>query len=130
MELSIPFRLASADQLHTPFTNYVKGYQGLLDYVWWVGGVGVLDLLSASTSACACIFDFCLVCVGHHAPSANHMKGYQGLLDYIWWVGGLMCLHHLFASLSYLPSHLQPSAICGWVPPPLPRCVKGVSGTA
>ena len=27
-------RLRSADGLRTPFTNYVQGYQGLLDYIW------------------------------------------------------------------------------------------------
>ena len=32
--LASPFELASADGLRTEFTNYVKGYQGLLDYVW------------------------------------------------------------------------------------------------
>jgi hypothetical protein len=34
VELSLPFKLAPADGLRTPFTNHVKGYQGLLDYVW------------------------------------------------------------------------------------------------
>lgn len=33
--LSIPFQLRSADGLQTPFTNYVRGYSGLLDYVWF-----------------------------------------------------------------------------------------------
>ena len=32
--LEVPFRLAAADGLRTPFTNFVRGYQGLLDYVW------------------------------------------------------------------------------------------------
>lgn len=31
---SMPCSLRSADDLRTPFTNYVKGYQGLLDYIW------------------------------------------------------------------------------------------------
>ncbi|PSC75583.1 2, 5 -phosphodiesterase 12 [Micractinium conductrix] len=35
VELDIPFRLRSADGLRTPFTNYVQGYQGLLDYIWY-----------------------------------------------------------------------------------------------
>ena len=34
VDLEIPFRLAAADALRTPFTNHVKGYQGLLDYIW------------------------------------------------------------------------------------------------
>ena len=34
VELEIPFQLASADRLRSPFTNYVRGYQGLLDYIW------------------------------------------------------------------------------------------------
>lgn len=34
VDLTIPFRLAPADCLRTPFTNHVKGYQGLLDYIW------------------------------------------------------------------------------------------------
>lgn len=33
--LSIPFQLCSADGLQTPFTNYVRGYSGLLDYIWF-----------------------------------------------------------------------------------------------
>ena len=33
--LSIPFQLRSADDLQTPFTNYVRGYCGLLDYMWY-----------------------------------------------------------------------------------------------
>ena len=35
VELHIPFTLASADGLTTDFTNYVRGYKGALDYVWW-----------------------------------------------------------------------------------------------
>ncbi|KAL4445318.1 hypothetical protein ABPG77_011143 [Micractinium sp. CCAP 211/92] len=35
VDLQIPFSLRSADDLRTPFTNYVKGYQGLLDYIWY-----------------------------------------------------------------------------------------------
>lgn len=34
-DLSSPFVLCSADELKTPFTNYVRGYTGLLDYVWY-----------------------------------------------------------------------------------------------
>jgi 2',5'-phosphodiesterase len=34
LDLSIPVRLASADGLQTAFTNYVRGYNGALDYVW------------------------------------------------------------------------------------------------
>ena len=34
LDLSIPVRLASADGLRTAFTNYVRGYNGALDYVW------------------------------------------------------------------------------------------------
>ena len=33
--LSIPFQLRSADELQSPFTNYVRGYCGLLDYIWY-----------------------------------------------------------------------------------------------
>lgn len=33
--LSVPFQLRSADGLQTPFTNYVRGYSGLLDYIWY-----------------------------------------------------------------------------------------------
>ena len=33
--LSVPFQLRSADDLQTPFTNYVRGYCGLLDYMWY-----------------------------------------------------------------------------------------------
>ena len=32
--LSIGIDLQSADNLQTPFTNYVRGYSGLLDYIW------------------------------------------------------------------------------------------------
>jgi mRNA deadenylase 3'-5' endonuclease subunit Ccr4 len=38
VDLELPFSLRPADELRTPFTNHVKGYQGLLDYIWWVGG--------------------------------------------------------------------------------------------
>ena len=34
-DLSSPFQLRSADCLATPFTNYVRGYAGLLDYIWY-----------------------------------------------------------------------------------------------
>ncbi len=34
VDLTIPFQLQTADGMRTPFTNYVKGYQGLLDYIW------------------------------------------------------------------------------------------------
>ena len=33
--LSIPYQLRSADDLQSPFTNYVRGYSGLLDYIWY-----------------------------------------------------------------------------------------------
>lgn len=33
--LSIPYKLRSADDLRSPFTNYVRGYSGLLDYIWY-----------------------------------------------------------------------------------------------
>ncbi len=35
ISLSIPYQLRSADDLHSPFTNYVRGYSGLLDYIWY-----------------------------------------------------------------------------------------------
>eukprot|EP00884_Botryococcus_braunii_P003659 jgi/Botrbrau1/13294/Bobra.27_2s0014.1 len=35
LHLTIPFSLASADSLETDFTNYVRGYRGCLDYVWY-----------------------------------------------------------------------------------------------
>jgi 2',5'-phosphodiesterase len=34
VDLALPFRLAPADGLATPFTTWVRGYGGLLDYVW------------------------------------------------------------------------------------------------
>ena len=36
--LTTPFRLASADDLQTPFTTYCQGYVGLLDFVWFEPG--------------------------------------------------------------------------------------------
>ena len=35
VDLSLPWALAAADDLKSGFTNYVKGYQGLLDYIWY-----------------------------------------------------------------------------------------------
>ena len=35
MDLASPFALRSADGMEPEFTNYVRGYQGLLDYVWY-----------------------------------------------------------------------------------------------
>ena len=35
MDLTSPFALRSADGMEPEFTNYVRGYQGLLDYVWY-----------------------------------------------------------------------------------------------
>lgn len=32
--LATGLHLRSADNLQTPFTNYVRGYSGLLDYIW------------------------------------------------------------------------------------------------
>ena len=35
LDLTSPFSLESADGMEPEFTNYVKGYEGLLDYVWY-----------------------------------------------------------------------------------------------
>ena len=35
MHLRVPYQLRSADGLRYPFSNYVRGYTGLLDYVWF-----------------------------------------------------------------------------------------------
>ena len=37
-DLAAPFVLRSADGLASAFTNYVRGYAGLLDYVWYQPG--------------------------------------------------------------------------------------------
>ena len=34
IDITIPFHLAPSDGLATPYTNHVRGYAGLLDYVW------------------------------------------------------------------------------------------------
>ena len=35
VHLKVPYQLQSADGLRYPFSNYVRGYTGLLDYVWF-----------------------------------------------------------------------------------------------
>ena len=35
VHLRAPYQLRSADDLQYPFSNYVRGYTGLLDYVWY-----------------------------------------------------------------------------------------------
>ncbi|KXZ48132.1 hypothetical protein GPECTOR_30g228 [Gonium pectorale] len=35
IDLTLPYRLRSADDLATPYTNYTSGYKALLDYVWY-----------------------------------------------------------------------------------------------
>ena len=35
VHLRAPYRLRSADDLKYPFSNYVRGYTGLLDYIWY-----------------------------------------------------------------------------------------------
>eukprot|EP00803_Ostreobium_quekettii_P002086 evm.model.scf_565.5 EVM.evm.TU.scf_565.5 scf_565:12776-26338(-) len=35
VDVAIPFKLRSADGLETPFTNYVRHYCALLDYIWY-----------------------------------------------------------------------------------------------
>jgi len=35
VQLRAPYQLRSADDLQYPFSNYVRGYTGLLDYVWY-----------------------------------------------------------------------------------------------
>ncbi|MEW5308605.1 MAG: hypothetical protein WDW38_000550 [Sanguina aurantia] len=35
LDLTNPFKLRSADDLKTPYTNYTSGYKALLDYVWY-----------------------------------------------------------------------------------------------
>ena len=35
VDLDSPFDLSTADDMITEFTNYVQGYQGLLDYIWY-----------------------------------------------------------------------------------------------
>ena len=35
MDLTSPFSLQSADGMEPEFTNYVRGFQGLLDYIWY-----------------------------------------------------------------------------------------------
>ena len=39
IDLTAPFSLAAADRLRSNVTNYVDGYSGLLDYVWYEEGV-------------------------------------------------------------------------------------------
>jgi 2',5'-phosphodiesterase len=38
LDLELPFALAAADNLRSNVTNYVRGYEGLLDYVWYQPG--------------------------------------------------------------------------------------------
>lgn len=38
IDLELPFALAAADNLRSNVTNYVRGYEGLLDYVWYQPG--------------------------------------------------------------------------------------------
>lgn len=35
VDIAAPFKLRSADDLATPYTNYTSGYKALLDYVWY-----------------------------------------------------------------------------------------------
>lgn len=35
VHLRTPYQLRSADNLQYPFSNYVRGYTGMLDYVWY-----------------------------------------------------------------------------------------------
>ena len=35
VHLRAPYRLRSADDLELPFSNFVRGYTGLLDYIWY-----------------------------------------------------------------------------------------------
>ena len=35
IHLRAPYQLRSADDLKYPFSNYVRGYTGLLDYIWY-----------------------------------------------------------------------------------------------
>ena len=35
VHLRAPYHLRSADDLQYPFSNYVRGYTGLLDYIWY-----------------------------------------------------------------------------------------------
>jgi hypothetical protein len=51
LELRIPFSLASADNLETAFTNYVRGYKGCLDYVWYARVPHALVSLASSTTS-------------------------------------------------------------------------------
>ena len=50
VHLRAPFRLRSADDLKYPFSNYVRGYTGLLDYVWYEP-----DQLEVQVSRSLCI---------------------------------------------------------------------------
>lgn len=38
IDLELPFALAAADKLRSNVTNYVRGYEGLLDYIWYQPG--------------------------------------------------------------------------------------------
>jgi 2',5'-phosphodiesterase len=38
IDLELPFALAAADNLRSNVTNYVRGYEGLLDYIWYQPG--------------------------------------------------------------------------------------------
>ncbi len=38
IDLELPFAFAAADNLRSNVTNYVRGYEGLLDYVWYQPG--------------------------------------------------------------------------------------------
>lgn len=43
VSLTSPFALAAADRLRSNVTNYVRGYEGLLDYVWYESDALVVD---------------------------------------------------------------------------------------
>ena len=67
IHLRAPYRLRSADDLEYPFSNYVRGYTGLLDYILYEP-----DQLEVRVSPTPCMC----------APTARLLTTYCGLVDF------------------------------------------------
>ena len=99
VHLRAPYRLRSADNLKYPFSNYVRGYTGLLDYIWYEP-----EQLEVQVSPTACI------CASHaikhaycapdrrppwHVTLQMHLKICGGLSWQVCALGSCCALCHL-----------------------------------
>ena len=79
LDLTSPFSLQSADGMEPEFTNYVKGFEGLLDYVWYdTGHIRVKGTLPQPTKAQ----------LGNYLPTAQYPSDHLAVVADLQFIPG------------------------------------------